>query len=56
MIEEMCIVLKKVDIYPFAASRIACPAASRFASLISEYLRDRITPFEPALKAARVAA
>jgi hypothetical protein len=41
---------------PFVASRTARPAAARFASRISEYLRERMTPCAPALSAARVAA
>ncbi|HWO38439.1 MAG TPA: hypothetical protein VNO32_57435, partial [Candidatus Acidoferrum sp.] len=36
-------------------SRIASPAPLRFASRISEYLRDRITPSAPAWKAPSTA-
>jgi hypothetical protein len=42
--------------YPIPISLIASPAAARFASLISEYFRDSITPGAPALKAAFTAA
>jgi len=41
---------------PARISLMASPAASRFASLISEYLRDKMTPGAPALKAAFTAA
>src|SRR5439155_2590739 len=37
-------------------SRTALPPAARFASFISEYLREKITPSAPALRAAAVAA
>jgi len=34
-------------VYAGASSRTARPAAARFASFISEYLRDRRTPWAP---------
>jgi len=42
--------------YPAYSSRTARPAAARLASLISEYLRDRIKPSASALSAAATAA
>lgn len=37
-------------------SRKASPTADKFASLISEYLRERITPGAPAVSAAVTAS
>lgn len=41
-----------VDIYASPSFRTALPAPLRFASIISEYLRERITPSTLALNAA----
>src|SRR5258708_1057166 len=38
--------------FHFTDSRTARPAAARFASRISEYLREKMTPWAPALSAA----
>src|SRR5262249_3236382 len=40
----------------FCASRAARPAPAKFASSISEYFRERMSPSAPALRAAATAA
>src|SRR5450759_3112423 len=52
----LSIVLGRVPCQARPAALIATPAPRRFASFISEYLRESRTPSEPARKAAATAA